>query len=150
MAPVWEELKRRNVVRVASAYAIVAWLLLQVADVVLNNTEAPDWVFKAILLVLVIGFPLALILAWAFELTPEGIKKDKDADRSKSMTRVTGRRIDFAIIATLAIAIVFLVGKIGFEDSSTPADIAGDLGNSIADVPLVVMMDSHYPKRVKE
>ncbi len=61
MASVWGELKRRNVVRVAIAYAIVAWLLLQVADVVLNNTEAPNWVFQAILLLLVIGFPLALI-----------------------------------------------------------------------------------------
>ena len=57
MASVWGELKRRNVVRVAVAYAIVAWLLLQVADVVLNNTEAPNWVFQAILLLLVIGFP---------------------------------------------------------------------------------------------
>ncbi len=70
MASVWREMKRRNVVRVAAAYVIVAWLLLQVADVVVNNIEAPTWVFQAILLLLVIGLPLALILAWAFELTP--------------------------------------------------------------------------------
>ncbi len=80
MASVWDELKRRNVVRVAVAYAVIAWLLLQVADVVLNNIESPSWVFQTILLLLVIGFPLALIFAWAFELTPEGIKKEKDVD----------------------------------------------------------------------
>ena len=78
MASAWGELKRRNVVRVAIAYAIVSWLLLQVADVILDNIEAPAWVFQAILLLLVIGFPLALIFAWAFELTPEGIKKEKE------------------------------------------------------------------------
>ena len=91
MASVWGELKRRNVVRVAIAYAIVAWLLLQVADVVLDNIEAPTWVFQAILLLLIIGFPLALIFAWAFELTPEGLKKEKDVDRSQSITPTTDK-----------------------------------------------------------
>jgi TolB-like protein/Flp pilus assembly protein TadD len=76
MASVWEELKRRKVVRVGMIYAVVAWLVLQVADVVLNNITAPGWVFQTILLVLIIGFPIAIVLAWALELTPEGIKKD--------------------------------------------------------------------------
>ncbi len=67
----FDELKRRNVFRVGIAYVIVAWLLLQVADVVLNNIEAPAWVFQAILLLLVIGLPMTSIFAWAFELTPE-------------------------------------------------------------------------------
>jgi hypothetical protein len=70
MASVWGELKRRNVVRVGIAYAIVAWLLLQLADIVLDNIEAPAWVFQTILLLLILGFPVALIFAWAFELTP--------------------------------------------------------------------------------
>jgi len=110
MASVWGELKRRNVVRVAVAYAIVAWLLLQVADVVLNNTEAPNWVFQAILLLLVIGFPLALILAWAFELTPEGFKKETEIDRSES-TKVaaSNRKLNVLIIGALATAVVFLL-----------------------------------------
>ena len=81
MASVWEELKRRNVVRTAIAYAIVAWLLLQVADVVLNNTEAPAWVFKAILLALVIGFPLALILS---RRVAENRRKRNSGDRYKN------------------------------------------------------------------
>jgi len=105
MTSFWGELKRRNVVRVAVAYAIVSWLLLQVADVVLDNIEAPTWVFQAILLLLVIGFPVAIIFAWAFELTPEGLKKEKDVDRSESITHITGRKLDFVIIGVLVVAV---------------------------------------------
>ena len=101
----FDELKRRNVFRVGIAYVIVAWLLLQVADVVLNNIEAPAWVFQAILLLLVIGLPMTSIFAWAFELTPEGIKKERDVDRSESVTRITGRKLDFAIIGMLILAL---------------------------------------------
>ncbi len=101
----FKELKRRNVIRVAIAYVIVAWLLLQVADVVLNNIEAPDWVFQAILLLVAFGFPFALIFAWAFELTPEGLKKEKDIVRSESITHITGRKLDFIIITVLVLAL---------------------------------------------
>ena len=111
MASVWGELKRRNVVRVAVAYAVVAWLLIQVADVVLDNIEAPTWVFQAILLLLIIGFPVALIFAWAFELTPEGLKKEKDIERSESITHATGRNLDFVIIAMLVVAL----GYFGYD-----------------------------------
>jgi TolB-like protein len=99
------ELKRRNVFRVGVAYAVVAWLVLQVTDVVLNNVEAPGWVFQVILLVLGIGFLMALVFAWAFELTPEGIKREKDVDRSQSITTQTGRRLDRTIIVVLALAL---------------------------------------------
>ncbi len=100
---IFAELKRRNVFRVGIAYAVVSWLIMQVADVVLDNIVAPDWVFKAIMLVLALGFPLALIFAWAFEMTPEGIKKEKDVDRSQSITPRTGRKLDFVIIGVLAV-----------------------------------------------
>jgi len=104
-----KELKQRNVFRVGIAYVVVAWLVLQLADIVLDNIDAPAWVFQTILLLLVIGFPLALVFAWAFELTPEGIKKEMDVDRSASVTPVTGRKLDFFIIAALALALVFVV-----------------------------------------
>ena len=78
----FNELKRRNVIRVGIAYVVVAWLTMQFADVVLNNIAAPGWVFQVIMLVLAIGFPMVLIFAWAFEMTPEGLKKEKDVDRS--------------------------------------------------------------------
>ncbi len=107
--PFIAELKRRNVFRVGVAYAIVAWLLVEVASVVLPTFEAPDWVMKVVTFHVILGFPLALILAWAFELTPDGIKRETAADPDESITHVTGRKLDFAIIGLLVIAVVFLV-----------------------------------------
>ena len=88
------ELKRRNVIRVGIAYVMVAWLIMQFADVVLNNIEAPGWVFQVIMLVLAIGLPLVLVFAWAFEMTPDGIKKEKDIDRSQSIAPRTGKKLN--------------------------------------------------------
>ena len=79
------ELKRRNVYKVAIAYAVVAWLLMQVASQIFPFFEIPNWAVRLVVLLLVIGFPVAVILAWAFELTPEGIKRAEDVDVSKSM-----------------------------------------------------------------
>jgi len=73
----FQELKRRNVVRIGLAYIVTAWILAQVADLALEAFAAPAWVMKTVLLLMLIGFPLALILAWAFEKTPEGIKLEK-------------------------------------------------------------------------
>ncbi len=100
---IFRELKRRNVFRVGIAYIVVAWLIMQVADIVLGNIGAPDWVFQVILLLLAIGLPLILLFAWAFELTPEGLKREKDVDRSQSITHSTGRELDFIIIGVLAV-----------------------------------------------
>jgi TolB-like protein/Flp pilus assembly protein TadD len=104
----FEELRRRNVFRVAIAYVVATWLILQVADVVLNNFGAPAWVFKSLVFIIIAGFPLALIFAWAFELTPEGLKKERDVDRSRSIARKTGQRLDRMIIGILALGIVYL------------------------------------------
>ncbi len=101
------ELKRRNVFRVAIAYVVVAWLLAQVADLMLDTFGAPGWVMKTFLGFLVIGFPLALFFAWAFELTPEGIKKEKEVDPARSVTRQTARKLDRAIIVVLLIALAW-------------------------------------------
>ena len=100
----FDELKRRNVFKVGIAYIVVAWLLLQVADVILNNVEAPGWVFQVILLVLAIGLPLISLFAWAFEMTPEGLKREREVDRSQSITPQTGRKLDFMIIGVMALA----------------------------------------------
>jgi TolB-like protein len=135
MTSVWAELRRRNVVRVGIAYAVVAWLLLQVADVVLNNIESPAWVFQTILLVLIIGFPLAIFFAWAFEITPEGLKKEKDVDRSKSIARTTGRKLDFVIIGVLSIAVVyFITDKFYWSDE---AGTRPEIDTSIAVLPFM-------------
>jgi len=105
----FEELKRRNVIRVTVAYAIAAWLLLQISDLVLENIAAPDWVIQVIMLLLALGFPLVVMFAWAFEMTPEGIKKEKDVDRSQSIVSHTGRKLDRMIIGILTVTVAYLL-----------------------------------------
>src|SRR5207247_10305654 len=90
------ELKRRNVYKVAIAYAIVAWLLLQAASILFPTFEAPPWTMKVFVALIALGFPIALVLACAFELTPEGIKRAEDVDRNKSRTRHSCRMTGFA------------------------------------------------------
>ena len=118
----FQELKRRNVFRVSIAYAIVAWLILQILDVVVPILEIPDWVGKAVLLVVALGFPIVLVFAWAFELTPEGLKFERDVDRSQSITPTTGRKLDFMIIGVLVIGLVlFALDKFLWSaDSESP------------------------------
>ena len=147
----FNELKRRNVIRVAIAYGVAAWFLLQLADLVLDNIAAPDWVMQVVMLVLAIGFPLVVIFAWAFEMTPEGIKKEKDVDRSQSITQQTGRKLDRAIIGILTVVVAYLlVDKLVLQDpvteSSEPAqtNIAAaeqtvESGLSVAVLPFVNM-----------
>jgi len=109
MSGLFEELKRRNVVRVGVAYIVVAWLVLQFADLVLENINAPDWVMQSIMLVLAIGLPFAVFFAWAYELTPEGLKTTKEVDRSESVTHNTGRKLDRLIIAVLVVALGYFI-----------------------------------------
>ena len=119
----FNELKRRNVIRVGIAYALAAWLVMQFSDVVLNNITAPEWVFKAIMLLLAIGFPFTLIIAWAFERTPEGIKREKDVDRSQSIAPKTGKTLDRMIIAGLALVIIGMgVERFWFAGPEEPAN----------------------------
>lgn len=99
------ELKRRNVVRVGIAYLASAWLLVQIAETLLPVYELPATLIQPLLIILAIGFPVVLILAWAYEITPGGLKLEKDVDRSSSITHHTGRKLDRAIIVVLAIAI---------------------------------------------
>ena len=112
------ELKRRNVFRVGIAYGVTAWLILQLADIVLDNSAAPAWVMQVIMLLLAIGLPLALIFAWAFEMTPEGIRKERDVDRTRSITHKTGHKLDRSIIIVLVIALgYFTWDKFGGADN---------------------------------
>src|SRR5919204_6010345 len=98
------ELKRRNVYKVAVAYAVVAWLLIQVATQVFPFFEIPNWAVQLVVLLAMIGFPIALVLAWAFEITPEGIKREGEIGRSKSIARKTGRKLTAFIVALTAVA----------------------------------------------
>src|SRR5437868_9103870 len=97
------ELKRRNVYKVAIAYAVVSWLLIQAASIFLPAFDAPPWVMKIFIIVIIFGFPVALIFSWAFEITPEGIKLESDIAPNKSIARRTGRKI---VAVTIALAVV--------------------------------------------
>jgi hypothetical protein len=105
----FEELKRRNVFRVAVAYGVASWVILQIADLVLDNVEAPGWVMDVFMLVVVLGFLVAVVIAWAYEITPEGIKKEADVDRSQSIASHTGKKLDRVIILFLVIAVAVLL-----------------------------------------
>jgi len=105
----FQELKRRNVIRVGLAYGLAAWVLLQIADFVLEVIAAPDWILQVFVLAAAIGLPVAMIFAWVFEMTPEGIKRESEIDRAYSITPQTGHKLDRVIIATLALAVIFLL-----------------------------------------
>ena len=103
------ELKRRNVYKVAVAYAVVAWLLVQAASILFPTFEAPSWVMKAFVAIVLLGFPLALLFAWAFELTPEGLKRTEEVAPPQSISRKTGRKLIAIIAALAAVALALLV-----------------------------------------
>ena len=98
------ELKRRNVYQVAVAYLVIAWLLIQVATQVFPFFDVPNWIVRLVVLLLIVGFPIAVVCSWAFELTPEGIKREGEVDRSRSITRRTGRRLTALIVVVAALA----------------------------------------------
>jgi TolB-like protein len=103
MRDFFAELKRRNVYKVAVAYAVASWLLIQIATQVFPFFEIPNWAVRLVVIILMIGFPIALILSWAFEITPEGIKRESEIESNKSVTRHTGRKI---IALTIALGVL--------------------------------------------
>ena len=142
MASVWGELKRRNVVKVAVAYAIVGWLLIEVSSTVLPLFEAPDWIAQVFAFFVILGFPLALILSWAYEITPEGMRPSHEVPATESITHATGRKLDFAIIGALVLALGFVVYNYeSGDDSGEPPEVAvvepeqAILPNSVAVIP---------------
>ena len=137
----YAELKRRNVVRVGIAYVVIGWLLAQIAELAFDVISAPDWVLKSILVILLLGLPLALFFAWAFELTPEGLMLEKHVDRSQSITSQTGRKLDFVIIGVLVVAVgLLLVDKFLISEGVAPVDeIVATESHSIAVFPFVNM-----------
>jgi TolB-like protein/cytochrome c-type biogenesis protein CcmH/NrfG len=103
------ELKRRNVFRVGIAYAVGGWLLLQLTDVLSELLKLPDEIGPIVVTIVAIGFPIAMFFAWAFELTPEGIKRESEVDRSESITPKTGKKLNNAILVLMALAIAYLL-----------------------------------------
>jgi TolB-like protein len=133
----FNELKRRNVFRVAVVYLITSWLLIQLADILVPMLTLPEWVSRLILLLLVILFIPTLIGAWALELTPEGLKLEKDVDRTDSIAPTTGKRLNGVIIGALAFAVLMLlVDKLYISgDVDDVAATAGEIEKSVAVLP---------------
>lgn len=131
------ELKRRNVFKASVAYLIVAWIIIQVASIALPAFDAPPIVLKIILFIMVIGFPLNLVFAWAFELTPDGFKKTKEVKLKESITPQTSSRLNKVIISSLSITVIFLLFN-QFKNSAidvNTTNIDGILVSSIAVLP---------------
>jgi serine/threonine-protein kinase len=140
-----QEVKRRNVFRVGLMYIFAAWLTIQVVDVMFPALNVPEWVVSAVAVLLLIGFPFALIFAWAFEMTPEGIKLEKEVDRSQSITPQTGKKLNSLTMLVLVAAVGFLlVDKFVLQpDNRSEAEeqALGDIRPSIAVLPFVNMSD---------
>jgi TolB-like protein/Flp pilus assembly protein TadD len=130
------ELKRRHVYKVAVAYAVVAWLLIQVATQVFPFFEIPNWAIRLVVLLLILGFPIALILAWAFEITPEGIKRAEDVDPMESITPKTGRKLVGITIALGIIAAALLVFRLVGPARWVARSDDGDGHRSAASLPI--------------
>lgn len=121
------ELRRRNVFKVAVAYAIVAWLLIQITSTVAPALHLPDWTLTFIVYLTVIGFPLAMFLAWAYELTPEGVKATPSAGPAQYHTRTTGQRLNYFILGVLVLVVAFIVvdNYVLVDKSATVTSVAG-------------------------
>jgi len=103
------ELKRRNIFKVATTYAIAGWLIIQIVTAIDEPLSLPKWFATTIIVLVFTGFPIALIIAWALELTPEGVKKSEGIDASPSIHKSTGKKLNRLLISVLALAVVFLV-----------------------------------------
>jgi adenylate cyclase len=142
---IFSELRRRNVFRVAAAYAVVAWALTEVSDTVFPRLGLPDWTVTFVIVLLMLGFPMALFLSWAYELTPDGVRRTEDASPAEAVAGRTGRRLDRLIVVG-ALVIVALVGAerlwLAGRDAPQPA-LATPAGSapSIAVLPFVNMSD---------
>ena len=154
----WSELKRRNVFKVGAAYAIVAWLLIQVAGQLMPTFEAPAWVLPVFTALVLLGFPLAIVLAWAYELTPEGIKKTRQVPLERSITATTGQKLNYIVTGLLVVAVGFVVVDTRVLDRTSvgnPGDLvepasttpAGD-GTSLELANVIAVLPFEIPARI--
>ena len=151
----YTELRRRNVFKVGIVYFVVAWLLLQVSDTLGPALRLPEWLVSAVAFLLILGFPVALVFAWAFDLTPEGLKRESEGDPAAPIAGKPGKKLNYTIVAALMIALSYFVFEIIVLDSDRdtaeiptavqvaqqqPAEIeSAGVDNSIAVLPFVNM-----------
>jgi TolB-like protein len=137
----FNELKRRNVVRVGIAYVVVGWLVFQVGEVLFPTFGAPEWVFKSLILLIALGFPFALVFAWAFELTPEGIRKTEDVDASVSITPSTGKKLNRLTMIALIVAVAYFAWHRTTHDTDPEPVAVASTAEAAADAAPDAMQD---------
>lgn len=130
------ELKRRNIFKVSMAYVALGWLVIQVTDIVVPALNLPSLIKSIVVYIGIIGFPFAVFLAWAYELTPTGVKRTKDVDTQESIRTTSGQKLNYAIIAFLTLAVIFLL----LDRTPSSKDITG-VGQSIAVLPFADMSE---------
>ncbi len=129
------ELRRRNVFRMGALYLVAAWLMMQVAEVIIDLALLPDWLGPAVLALLAVGFPIALVFSWFYELTPEGISLEKDVDPAASITHITGRRIDVVIISLLSAAVLLFAWHVWWPSGPMDKSVAVLAFQNMSDDP---------------
>ncbi|HSM68271.1 MAG TPA: FlgO family outer membrane protein, partial [Xanthomonadales bacterium] len=149
----FRELKRRNVFRVGLAYLVGAWLIAQVIQLAADSFAAPDWIMKMLIVVLILGFPAIIFFSWAYELTPDGLKRESELALSETVSHETARRLDYLTITLVVLAVVFVswtrqspVAGVGAPSAAgeTPAPTESQAlttDRSIAVLPFVNMSD---------
>jgi len=136
----FEELKRRNVIKATIAYIVVSWVILQVISIVLPNIGAPAWVFKTLMFVIAIGFPIWIIFSWVYEVTPEGLKKTAKIPGNDAITAKTNKRLNIIIIITLILSIgVSYINKPNANTKKISPDKELTTDNTIAVLPFLDM-----------
>jgi len=131
MPGIWSELKRRNVVRAGIGYAAIGWLIIEVASVVFPAFHAPEWVLQVLIIVVVFGFPVAMVLAWVYEVTPQGVVRTGDAGSDQPAATHARRRLNSVIVAALAMAVAVLAGQ-RILDSRNPVNEPSREGDASA------------------
>ena len=139
MGDLFNELRRRNVVRVGIAYVVVGWLIIEAIDTIAPRLGMPEWVPTFFIIAVLVGLPIVLLFSWAYEVTPEGVKRTEEVDASASITHSTGRKLDRVIIVTLVLALGYFI----WERQSLVSEVGGPQSSahltSIAVLPFVNM-----------
>jgi hypothetical protein len=135
----FSELKRRNVYKVAAAYAVIGWLLVQVATQVFPFFDIPNWAVRLVVLAIVIGFPIALVIAWAFELTPQGLKRTEDVDLAVQGRRKSHAWIYIVIVGAAFSIGLFFIGRYTARNTASAAPTERPTGLSVPQKSIAVL-----------
>jgi len=132
----FEELKRRNVFKVAVAYLVLAWVVVQVTATAVPALHLPDWINTAVFFFGIVGFPFAIFFAWAFEITPDGVKLEADVKRDDSITNQTSQKLNVVIISLLIVALGYFFWKSQGTESEQVQPLTTETTNTIETSPV--------------